>query len=124
MLKQFLLHALLHISTKEFISHSSGVTNTYVHSSTHVLVLHCKFPVLLDKILIRWKDVRKTSILQSSDVAIVPDIGIPMIILPGSWRYDCSYGPECNMQNKEKKKLEHEKKVNVDHPQGTPDKNN
>ena len=78
--------------------HTVLVSQTlFVHSSTHVLVLHCKFPALPDKILIRWKDVRKTNILQSSDVAIVPDIGIPMVILPGSQHYDCAYGPERNM---------------------------
>ena len=89
-----------------------------------MLVLHCKFPALPDKILIRWKDVRKTSIFQSSDAAIVPDIGIPMVILPGSQHYDCAYGPERNMQNKEKKKLEHEKRSTLTIPQGTHDKNN
>ena len=26
---------------------------------------------------------------------VVPDIGVPMLILPGSHCYDCGYGQEC-----------------------------
>ena len=89
-----MLHALLHISTKNLF-HTVLVSQLLMFKEVHVLV-HCKFTALPDKILVRWKDVRKTNILQS-DAAIVPDIGIPMVILPGRWRYDCAYGPEHNM---------------------------
>ena len=59
--------------------------------------------------MVGWKYVRKTKPLHSDDSDVIPDIGIPMVILPCSQQYDFAYGPEWNLQNKEKKKVEHEK---------------
>ena len=56
--------------------------------------------------------------MKTHNADVVPDIGVPMLILPGSRCYDCGYGQEHNAFNKSKKKNEHEEKVNVDHPQG------
>ena len=63
------------------------------------------------KIFIRWRDYKKTNVLKTHNADVVPDIGVPMLILPGSHCYDCGYGQECNVFNKSKKKKEHKEKL-------------
>ena len=50
-------------------------------------------------------------------IPVVPRREQPHIVLPGILVYECNYGPERNLTNKQKAMEHHEKKWNVDHSQ-------